>query len=158
MLHNFSGIFENIPIRAAFLGWLIAQFIKVPIGYALSGKVEWRRMLSSGGMPSSHSSAICATTVSIGMMQGFASSTFALAAVMSCVVMFDAAGVRRATGKHAVLLNEIVDILRGEVELTDDRLKEWIGHTPFEVFVGAWLGLLTGIVTTLIWVKPTPLS
>lgn len=117
--------------------------------------MEWKRALSSGGMPSSHSASICATTVSIGMIEGFHSSVFALAAVMSAVVMFDAAGVRRATGKHAALLNEIVDILRGQKELTDARLKEWIGHTPFEVFVGTWIGLITGIVTTLIFVKPT---
>lgn len=154
MIHNFAGIFENIPIRAAFFGWLIAQILKVPIYYSVSGKVQWKRMLSSGGMPSSHSAAICSTTVSIGMMQGFNSGVFALAAVMSCVVMFDAAGVRRATGKHAELLNEIVEIFRGEVELTDARLKELIGHTPFEVFVGAWIGLITGIITTLIWVRP----
>ena len=154
MIHNFVGIFDNIPIRAAFFGWLIAQILKVPIYYSLSGKVEWTRVLSSGGMPSSHSSAICAATVSIGMIQGFNSAVFGLAAVMSCVVMFDAAGVRRATGKHAELLNEIVDIFRGEVELTDARLKELIGHTPFEVFVGAWIGIITGIITTLIWVKP----
>lgn len=114
-------------------------------------------MLSSGGMPSSHSSAICATTASIGMIEGYQSSTFALAVVMSAVVMFDAAGVRRATGTHAALLNEIVDILRGQKELTDARLKEWIGHTPFEVFVGAWIGLITGIITTLISVRPVSL-
>ena len=157
MVNTFWGILGNIPIRAAFFGWLLAQFLKVPIYYSLSGKVEWRRILSSGGMPSSHSSAICATTASIGMIEGFHSSTFALAVVMSAVVMFDAAGVRRATGKHAALLNEIVEILRGQKELTDARLKEWIGHTPFEVFVGMWIGLITGIITTLISVKPVAL-
>jgi len=154
LLHDLTGLFSNVILRCAFFGWLIAQLLKVPIYYIMDNKLDWRRALSSGGMPSSHSAAICAATMSIGLIEGFHTSIFGLAFVISIVVMYDASGVRRAAGQHAVILNEIVDVMRAEVELTEDRLKEWIGHTPLEVFVGAWLGVITGIVVTLVSVRP----
>lgn len=153
MLRNVWGIFQNLPIRAAFFGWLIASLIKVPINYYLDGKINFKKAFSSGGMPSSHSAAICAATTTIGMVEGFNSSIFGLAIVISAVVMYDAAGVRRATGKHAVILNSIVSIvsmLSGTEEFTDEKLKELIGHTPYEVILGAWLGIAVGICSTLI--------
>ena len=154
MLHDLAGIFSNVVLLCAFLGWLFAQLLKVPIYYFVDGKIEWKRALSSGGMPSSHTSAFCAATTCIGMREGFHSSLFGLALVMCVVVMYDATGVRRAAGKHAAILNEIVEFMRGEVELTDEKLKEWIGHTPLEVFVGAWLGIIIGMVVTLLSVRP----
>ncbi len=149
-MSNLWGIFANIAIRAAFFGWLIAQGLKIPINKYIDGTINWKRTLSSGGMPSSHTSAIVATATSVGMVQGFDSPTFAVAAVMAIVVMYDAAGVRRAAGKHAVVLNEIIALLRGEDDLNDEKLKEWIGHSPLEVFIGLWLGILVGIAVTLI--------
>lgn len=149
-MNAFFGIFLNVGLRCAFFGWLVAQLLKIPIYYVTDGKIEWKRALSSGGMPSSHSASVVAVTTSIGLTEGFASSIFALALVFSIVVMYDATGVRRAAGKHAAILNDIMDMFRGEAELTDERLKEWIGHTPFEVFIGAWLGIIVGIIVTLI--------
>lgn len=149
-MNSLLGIFRNTAIIAAFFGWLTAQILKVPIGYYLDGVFDWKRCAASGGMPSSHSAAVCAAATTIGMLEGFNTSIFAVCAVLSAIVMYDAAGVRRAAGKHAKVLNEIVKIFRENKELTDEKLKEWIGHTPFEVFIGAWLGILVGFVVTTI--------
>lgn len=148
-LNSLLGIIYNIPLRAAFFGWFIAQLLKVPIYYYVDGVLDWKRFFGSGGMPSSHSSSIIAATTSIGMSAGFDSSVFAIALVISVIVMYDAAGVRRAAGKHAAVLNEILEMFNKDEEITDEKLKELIGHTPVEVFVGAWLGVLVGVIVTL---------
>lgn len=145
-MSSFLAIFKNPALIAAFFGWLSAQLLKVPIGYYVTKKWKWRRALNSGGMPSSHTASVVAAAVTIGYFQGFDSATFASIAILAIIVMYDATGVRRAAGKHAKVLNELIQLFKGETELTDEKLKEWIGHTPIEVFVGAWLGILVGVI------------
>ena len=138
-------IFSNRVIQAAALSWAIAQGLKVILTLIISKRFDSSRVLGSGGMPSSHSSMVCAMLMVIGFREGFTSSVFALAFCFAGVVMYDAAGVRRSTGKNAAVLNHLLDGLAGNGYVFDEeRLKELVGHTPIQVFAGALLGVLIG--------------
>jgi len=138
-------ILSNRVIQAAALAWAIAQGLKVILTLAISKKFDGSRMLGSGGMPSSHSAMTCAMLMMIGFTEGFGSSVFALAFCFSGVVMYDAAGVRRSTGKNAAVLNRLLDRLTSDgLNLDEEHLKELVGHTPVQVAAGAMLGILIG--------------
>jgi acid phosphatase family membrane protein YuiD len=126
---------------------LLAQTLKLFIYYRLEGRFQWERFLETGGMPSSHSATVSALAVSVGLEEGFDSALFAVAAVFALIVMYDATGIRRAAGLHAQLLNQLVREIRRLQELgpTPAPLKELLGHTYLEVFVGALLGLLVAL-------------
>ncbi len=147
-MNSFWTIFENIPLRAAFWGWLLAQIIKGFVNMWMDGKFDLSRFFGSGGMPSSHTSAVTALSTSLGILYGFDSPFFAVAAVFSCIVMYDASGVRRETGKQAVILNEIIKLFKGGKKMGDFKLKELVGHSPLEVGAGALLGITVGILFT----------
>lgn len=131
-----------------FIVWIIAQSIKVSIGVIEEKKFNFKWFIGTGGMPSSHAAGATALAVTTGLHLGFDSVAFALAAVFALVTMFDAQGVRRSTGQQAQILNKILDDIywRGKVE--SEQLKELIGHTPTQVFVGALLGL---VVSTFLY-------
>ena len=134
----------------SILSWFIAQLIKVIHTIIKSRKLDFRRFVGSGGMPSSHSSFVTSLATAVGIENGFLSSEFAIATVMSLVVMYDAAGVRRAAGQQAKVLNKIVEEWEhADFAHTDQRLKELLGHTPKEVFVGAILGVLIALLRHL---------
>ena len=138
---------ENHVLWAGALAWLVAQVLKVVLTLILQKRFDLTRLWGSGGMPSSHSALICAVAVSIGFREGFDSTLFALAICFAFIVMYDAAGVRRAAGKQAAVLNRLLDqILHDGKGLNEERLKELIGHTPVQVAAGALLGVLIGIV------------
>ena len=138
-------ILSNRVIQAAALAWAAAQLLKVLLTLAISRRFDKSRVLGSGGMPSSHSAMACAMLMTIGYREGFASSIFALAFCFACVVMYDAAGVRRSTGKNAAVINQLMDVLSGDGYTFDgQRLKELVGHTPIQVLAGAMLGTLIG--------------
>ena len=142
-------ILSNRIILAAALAWAIAQGLKVLLTLMISKKFDSTRVFGSGGMPSSHSAMTCAMLMMVGFTEGFSSSVFALAFCFSGVVMYDAAGVRRSTGKNAAVLNQLLDSLAGkgfDFTLTEERLKELVGHTPVQVLAGALLGILVGTV------------
>lgn len=132
---------HNSIFFISVLSWFIAQVLKVIINYAHKKKIDLKLLLSSGGMPSSHSSFVCSTATSIGLIDGFYSNIFALALVMSLIVMYDAAGVRRAAGKQAAVINIIVENIENQGIKIDQRLKELLGHSPIEVISGALLGI-----------------
>ena len=137
--------FSNRVVLAAFAAWAIAQGIKVILTLIISRRFDGSRMWGSGGMPSSHSALVCAMVTTIGYAEGFSSSVFALGACFAAVVMYDAAGVRRSTGKNAAVLNHLLDGLAGNGFVFDEeRLKELVGHTPVQVVAGALLGILVG--------------
>jgi len=141
----FLDILQNRVIQAAFVSWAIAQGLKVILTLIISRRFDGSRMFGSGGMPSSHSSMVCAMLMVIGFREGFSSSVFALAFCFACVVMYDAAGVRRSAGKNAAVLNHLLDGLAGKgFEFDEERLKELVGHTPIQVSAGALLGILVG--------------
>ncbi len=141
----FLDFLGNRVIIAAFAAWAIAQALKVILTLIVSKKFDASRIAGSGGMPSSHSAMVCAMVTAIGFNEGFSSSVFALAACFAAVVMYDAAGVRRSTGKNAAVLNHLLDGLAGNGFVFDEeRLKELVGHTPVQVAAGALLGVLVG--------------
>jgi len=142
IIHDF---FANRVVIAAFAAWAIAQGLKVILTLVISRRFDVSRIVGSGGMPSSHSALVCAMVTAIGFIEGFSSSIFALGSCFAAVVMYDAAGVRRSTGKNAAVLNHLLDGLAGNGFVFDEeRLKELVGHTPIQVLAGALLGILVG--------------
>lgn len=152
-----AEMFENFPLWAALLSISLAQFIKIPLNFLATKTWDWSLLFSTGGMPSSHSSAVTALSTAVGISEGFASSAFAISAIIGIIVMFDAAGVRRHAGMQAVVLNKLVDefnhLLEGmktfKVKPNQEKakkLKELLGHQPIEVFIGGWLGILVAVL------------
>lgn len=140
-------LLSNDMINATLLAWAIAQLIKVVVVYATTHKFDCSRIFGSGGMPSSHSAGMAALTTVAFLRCGFSSAEFAICLVVSMVVMYDAAGVRRATGEHATIINKMIELYQdGENPFGEKTLKELVGHTPLQVVMGAILGLVTGII------------
>ena len=137
-------ILSNRYVQGGFLAWAIAQALKVILTLIISKEFDSSRMRGSGGMPSSHSSTTCALMMMIGFSEGFDSALFALAFAFSAIVMYDAAGVRRSTGKNAAVLNRLIDRLANDGTFDEEHLKELVGHTPVQVLAGALLGILIG--------------
>lgn len=137
----------NTCFWAAFFSWCLAQFIKLVIHFIKTKNIDFRYFVSTGGMPSAHSATVCGLATSIGIADGFASSMFALSAVFAIITMFDASTVRRAAGQQAAVLNEMVHELFHDHKLNNKRLKELLGHTRFEVF----MGMLTGIIFSILF-------
>ncbi len=137
-----AELLKNEPLVAAFWGWFIAQTLKMIIDLLQYRKWEWARMVGSGGFPSSHTSLVVALCTTIGLLEGLSSTVFAVSLVFSTIVMYDAAGVRRAAGKQAELMNRIIRQYKLTRRFKEEvpLLKELIGHTPFEVLGGALLG------------------
>lgn len=135
---------SNEVLMAAILAWALAQFFKIISWAFVSRELNFKRLVEPGGMPSSHSAFVTSLCTGIGIHEGFDSTMFALAAVFAVIVMYDASGVRRAAGKQARVLNSIIEDLNRK-ELHPERLRELLGHTPFEVLVGAALGVLVAL-------------
>jgi acid phosphatase family membrane protein YuiD len=150
-----SATFFNSILFVSMLAWLIAQGSKILLAFFLGRKVSIWMFMESGGFPSSHSALVSAMAIKVGQVEGLESSVFAVSLIFAFIVMYDAAGVRRAAGEHAYLINEIIDRLElshirkdsKKVQAEKTRLKELIGHTPFEVFGGAVIG--TGLALLL---------
>lgn len=140
----------NLMLDLALLAWLAAQVLKVLLHYVFQGKSDFSLLLKSGGMPSSHSAFVCALAVSVGILYGWSGPLFALAAGMAVVVMYDACNVRWSTGEQAKALNELLSSMKELPEgLQGRRLKEALGHTPFQVLMGALLGIAVGCLALL---------
>jgi acid phosphatase family membrane protein YuiD len=140
-----DALFSNHVLAACVMAWAVAQLSKPFIHFVHSRRVNLRYLFTAGGMPSSHSAVVVALATRIGMDTGLSSVPFALAAVFAAVVMYDAAGVRRAVSLQARVLNRMLTEMFEAQQFNDRRLRELIGHTPFEVFVGALLGALSAI-------------
>ncbi|MGI6202890.1 MAG: divergent PAP2 family protein [Eubacteriales bacterium] len=136
-------IFNNNPLICAALAWVSAQLIKFIIVNIRERRINLLVLIQSGGMPSSHSATVCSLATAIGFQVGFGSPEFAIAAILAFIVMYDAAGVRRAAGEQARRINILTqDYLSDFEEDMQAQLKELLGHTPPEVFGGAILGIL----------------
>lgn len=136
---------SNSVFITALLGWFAAQVLKIILSW--DKKLDFKRIVGSGGMPSSHASFVMALTMAVGFESGFDSPLFAISAVMSFVVMYDAAGIRRSAGQQAAILNKLVEsLVKADRPKTEKRLKELLGHTPIEVFGGAILGIIIAII------------
>lgn len=142
----------NPMLTAAILGWGAAQVIKFILFFVQHKDVKLERLYGSGGMPSSHSSLVCAAFVSVGRVEGWNSAAVAIMFVLAAIVMYDAANVRLEAGKHAKRLNEIMQRLLDmhiDVDSKEKEFKELLGHTPLQVFCGALLGIGIGAVIPL---------
>lgn len=142
---------SNPVLISALAGWAMAQLIKIPVEYAISHQWNWDLLRSSGGMPSSHSALMVAGTLASGLHYGFDNPIFGLAVAITMIVTYDAAGVRRQAGYQAEKINKLISELFAGEPLSEDTLKEVIGHTPRQVFVGIILGLLVGWMIWLLW-------
>lgn len=145
-MNGIRELLSNTPLMAAILSWAAAQVIKVLIESVLAGRLTWESFLASGGMPSSHSAFVTALSAVVGVKYGVGSVHFALSAALSIVVMYDACGVRRAVGEQAKALNRIIDALKENDSIASEKaLKEILGHSPFQVMIGFFLGLAIGL-------------
>ncbi len=136
---------------SSFAAWTIAQSVKMTTGLIKTGKIDFHYLLSTGGMPSAHSAMVCALCTSIGLTEGFDSPIAMLASGFAAITMFDAAVVRRAAGHQATILNLMMDELFKHHTLSQTRLKELLGHTRNEVFVGMALGIATAFAVVHLW-------
>lgn len=134
-----------------FISWVAAQALKFLIDLLVRGKIDYTRLFGSGGMPSSHSAFVVSLSTVVGIGMGFDSALFGVTVAFSLIVMYDAAGVRRAAGKQAKVLNRMFHHNQEEGEFhLDEELKELIGHTPVEVIAGAMLGLAISILLMVV--------
>ena len=141
-------VFNSVFFWSGLGAWLMAQFTKMLCAFYETRRMDFRYLVSTGGMPSAHSATVCGLAVAIGLAHGFGSALFVLALVFAILTMFDASTVRRAAGLQASLLNEIIDELFTEHHFSERKLKELLGHTRLEVFMGAVMGILTGMLIT----------
>ena len=145
-------LFSNPCFWACFCSWLAAQFTKMLVGMYRTHRLDFRYLVSTGGMPSAHSAMVSGLAAAVGLKEGFGTSLFALALGFAMIVMFDASTVRRAAGQQARLLNEIIDELFQEHHLSERKLAELLGHTRLEVFMGLVMGVLVAmLVYSLPW-------
>lgn len=138
----FDGIVKNEVFNIAFTSWFIAQALKVILTLLTQKKIDLYRFVGSGGMPSSHSSIVMGLSTAVGLKSGWDSVLYAISLVFALIVMYDAAGVRRAVGKQAIILNKMLEDMHKHRPIQDKRLKELVGHTPVEVIAGAILGIV----------------
>jgi len=146
--------FGNYMLVSAIIGWLSAQIIKIFTNLFLKKKFDLRMLFVNGGMPSSHSSTVLALSTAAAIQYGFGSAVFAICGILSVIVMNDAFGVRWQAGKQAQVINKMIVELFSNTDEFDVKLKEIIGHTPFQVFMGALLGLVVALVYALILRSP----
>ena len=140
----FSHLFSNKILWTSIFACFLAQFIKIFTGK--EKRIEFSRIVMSGGMPSSHSSFVTSLSTLVGLERGFDSLEFSICVVFALIVMYDASGVRRAVGKQAAILNKIVQDVQHRKHIEHETLKELVGHTPKEVILGALLGILVALL------------
>jgi acid phosphatase family membrane protein YuiD len=140
---------QNRVLWCAFAAWLAAQLIKTIRSLILTHRLNLSYITASGGMPSSHSALVVGLATAVARLDGMQSTSFALSAVLAGVVMYDAAGVRLAVSKQARILNLMLEDFFHERGISEKRLHELIGHTPVQVFAGALIGIVFGLLFTL---------
>ncbi len=145
-MNDMLGIIQNKYIYVPFLLWFFCQTFKFLFDLIINKKFNFKRLIGAGGMPSSHSAIVMSLTTMLGKYEGVNSAIFAVSLIFGLIVMYDACGVRRAAGKQAQLLNKIIETpgLTG-VEVSE-RLIEVLGHTPVQVFAGAAIGIIVGLI------------
>ena len=135
---------ENKFLIVPFIVWCCIQLFKFITDFVINRKPNFKRLFGAGGMPSSHSAVVATLTTLIGKEYGLGSGIFAVSFIFSLIVMYDAAGVRRAAGKQATILNKLVENYPNSNVIVTEKLVEVLGHTPFQVLVGAVIGILVG--------------
>jgi len=141
-MHPLAEVLDNRVLLIAIAASIGAQCLKLLLIYIQSGQIRFNVLFETGGMPSSHSAVVSALATGIGKSQGWDTAQFAIASIFAFIVMYDASGVRRAAGTHAKVLNQIIgQVFENDHHLSEDPLKELLGHTPVQVVVGSILGI-----------------
>lgn len=148
---NLSDLLQNKAFIAGLIAWSLAQVIKIPLDFFRTRRWNWALLFTSGGMPSSHSSLMTATTLAIGLYHGFDHPAFALGVAITMIVTYDAAGVRQQAGIHAQRINVLFEELLHGHPINQRDLREVIGHTPLEVAGGILLGLIVATGQWMVW-------
>lgn len=151
-MNYFNELIHNQILITAASAWLVAQVIKFIIHIIVHRKVVFERLIGDGGMPSCHSCTVCATATGVGIHCGLGSPEFAIAAILAIIVMHDATGVRLETGKQAVIINDMMELLKSmgsSMKTSHEKLTEFVGHTPVQVAVGAILGICYSLIINL---------
>ncbi len=145
-----GNLLDNLWLCIPLITWFVVQCLKVLFELLRYKKLNIKRMWGSGGMPSSHSALVCSLSASIGLTEGIDSPAFAISVALAAIVMYDAAGVRRAAGKQARILNQIIES-EGKNINVQEKLIELLGHTPIEVYVGALIGIAMAFALVPLW-------
>ncbi len=148
---NLGGILHNHVLLTGLTGWILAQVLKVPIDVLQSHQWNWALFFAAGGMPSSHSALVTSTAVAVGLHFGFDNPLFGVAVAMAMVVVYDATGIRRQAGMQAQKINVLVEELLQGHPISQEHLREVLGHTPLEALGGVLLGIFVAIVMWLVW-------
>jgi len=151
--HSPTDIFSNIWIGCCLASWCMAQLCKLISAFLQTHEFDLAYFTSTGGMPSAHTATVSGLATAIGLTNGFNSPAFALAFTLAGIIMFDASTVRMAAGKQATLLNQIVRELFRNHRLAEKPLRELLGHTRFEIFMGMLVGIATATNITLLWLR-----
>ena len=145
-MNNFQGFIQNKYVYVPLLLWFFIQLFKVIYDLVTTKKFNFKRILGAGGMPSSHSAIVTSLATLVGKYQGVDTPIFAVSLILAAVVMYDACGIRRAAGKQAALLNKIIATPGLTGLQVSEKLVEVLGHTPFQVLVGALIGVIAGLI------------
>ncbi len=145
-MNNLMIFLQNKYVYVPFLLWFGIQLFKLIYDLVTTKKFNFKRIMGAGGMPSSHSAVVTSLATLIGKNEGVGTPIFAVSLIMAFVVMYDACGVRRAAGKQAALLNKLVETPGLTGIQVSERLVEVLGHTPVQVFVGALIGIVAGLI------------
>jgi uncharacterized protein len=148
---NLGGLLFNRVLIAGLIAWGIGQSMKLPLEYARTRHWNWALLISAGGMPSSHSALMVSTALAIGLFYGFDNPLFALAVAVSMVVTYDATNIRRQAGIHAQKINILINEMFTGQPISEEQLKEVLGHTPLEVAGGIVLGVAVAVLTWFFW-------
>ena len=148
---NLLDVFQNKALVAGLIAWSLAQIIKIPLDFFRTRRWNWALFFTTGGMPSSHSSLMTATTLAIGLYHGFDHPAFAVGVAITMIVTYDAAGVRQQAGIHAKRINVLFEELLHGHPINQRDLREVIGHTPLEVAGGILLGLIVATGQWIVW-------
>lgn len=150
----FFDLISNPYLLTGLGAWFLAQLLKTIIYGIINKEIRWERMVGDGGMPSGHSATVTSVAMITGLRCGWGSVEFALASILAIIVCHDAMGVRRETGKHAILINELVQAFEKlyDDELPEQKLKTFVGHTPVQVVAGVALGIASAVL--MHWLMP----
>ncbi len=146
-----SQLLSNYALISGLVAWGIAQIVKVPLEFLRTHTWNWALLLRAGGMPSSHSALVIAIAYATGLFGGFDKPVFAISVALAMVVVYDATGIRRQAGKHAELINAMINDLASGHPLKEEQLREVLGHTPLEALAGVILGLVTAQLAWFAW-------
>ena len=148
---NLARIFQNHVLLTGLTAWILAQVLKIPIDLIQSHKWNWALFFAAGGMPSSHSALVTSTAAAVGLHYGFDNPVFGVAVAIAMVVVYDATGIRRQAGMQAQKINILVEELLKGHPVSQEHLREVLGHTPLEALGGVTLGLIVAVGLWFLW-------